>query len=116
MDNAFALTSAQLDTIRRFHGWCMYAPSAYCAVCLQILYPEQVKFYDSINFNDERFPCEDWGRQPMRSWPANWKALDAVYSYKFTAREPGGVIVCSECSKVKPPFEKKALKYPGQSV
>lgn len=112
MENTFTFTftHAELETIRRFHGWCMYAPEAYCAVCLQVLYPEQVKFHA----NNARFPCEDWGRKPMTSWPENWEKLDAVYSYRFTAFEVIGVIVCKNCSNLDAPFEKKALKYPGE--
>lgn len=110
MDSTFIFTNAQLTTIRRFHGWCMYAPEAYCAVCLQVLFPEQVKFYYK---DDVRFPCEEWGRQPLRSWPENWEKLDAAYLYRFTAFEVTGVIVCGKCSELDPPFESKTLKYPG---
>ncbi|CAO0792295.1 unnamed protein product [Mucor circinelloides] len=49
----------------------------------------------------------------MTSWPENWEKLDAVYSYRFTAFEVIGVIVCKNCSNLDAPLETKALKYPG---
>jgi len=38
----FTLSPTELQKIKAFHDYCMYNATAYCAICLKKLYPDQV--------------------------------------------------------------------------
>lgn len=110
-DACFLLSSTQISQIKAFHAYCMYNAAAYCAICLNKLYPDQVMVWPTSQENIH-FPCSDWGYPPLRQWPLNWVQTDQIYDGHVTDHVFDGVIVCSNCEKnASPPFS--ALKYPG---
>lgn len=110
MNNTFILNTRESNQVHNFHAYCHYGASAFCAVCLRILYPDEVSFRD---FSNNEWPCMLWNKEPFRSWPKEWVEVNEEFNGRITAVEANGVIVCKVCAVQKPPFE-KLLIYPGK--
>lgn len=61
----YTFTSAQQRYFRQFDTFKEQTPSAFCAYCLQLLYPDQV-FYEAFAGEENDLPCYEWGFLPTR--------------------------------------------------
>lgn len=89
MDSPFNVH--QRNQIETFHVFCHETPSAFCASCMIVLYPEKVKH---TTMEVDRWNCEDWNLTPI------------------VGEE--GVVICKTCFSARRSI--KVINYPGDMI
>lgn len=85
---AYPFNSIQQNQIETFHSFCTETPSAFCASCMVVIYPEEKKY---TNAEVNRWSCEDWQLTPIV--------------------EEKGIVVCKACASARRSI--KVISYPG---
>ncbi|CEJ04096.1 hypothetical protein RMCBS344292_18065 [Rhizopus microsporus] len=62
----FDFTPTENNHFEVFEAYKYQTPSAYCAFCVQLLYPDEVK-YMMCDENENTLPCVEWGFRPLYS-------------------------------------------------
>lgn len=100
----------QIEKFKRFN---LEIAIAHCAVCNEVLYPEDVYGIHYELKENEVWPCKNWGNCPMTEYPIDWIYSDDSRS-TLKRKVIRGVICCKSHSMSTYPF--KAIQYPSKKT